>query len=98
MAHPDRRRWIWSFGFGLVHGLGFASALTELGLKGAELVRALVGFNLGVEIGQLIFVAAFLPALTWLSRGSGAKLTPRIASLAVAAVGTYWLVERILAG
>src|SRR4051794_3160271 len=98
VAEPDRRRWIWSFGFGLVHGLGFASALTELGLKGAELVRALVGFNLGVEIGQLIFVAAFLPALTWLSRGSGAKLTPRIASLAVAAVGTYWLVERILAG
>jgi len=72
--------------------------LTELGLKGAELVRALVGFNLGVEIGQLVFVAVFLPGLAWLSRGSGAKLTPRIASLAVAAVGAYWLVERILAG
>ena len=36
VAEPDRKRWIWSFGFGLVHGLGFASALTELGLKGAE--------------------------------------------------------------
>ena len=98
VAEPDRKRWIWSFGFGLVHGLGFASALTELGLNGTELVRALVGFNLGVEIGQLIFVAVFLPTLTWLSRGSGAKRTPRIASLAVAVVGTYWLVERILAG
>src|SRR5437588_1439210 len=52
VAEPDRKRWIWSFGFGLVHGLGFASALTELGLNGTELVRALVGFNLGVEIGQ----------------------------------------------
>lgn len=97
-AEPDRRRWIWSFGFGLVHGLGFASALGELGLKGGALVRGLVGFNLGVEIGQLLLVAVFLPALIWLSRGRGAWLTPRVASLAVALVGTYWLVERILVG
>ena len=97
-AEPDRRRWIWSFGFGLVHGFGFASALGELGLEGAALVRGLVGFNVGVEIGQLIFVAIFLPALMWLSRGRGARLTPRIASLAVAAIGTYWLVERIFVG
>jgi hypothetical protein len=97
-AEPDRWRWIWSFGFGLVHGLGFASVLTELGLKGAALVRGLVGFNVGVEIGQLLFVAAFLPALMWLSRGRGARLTPRIASVTVATIGTYWLVERILVG
>jgi hydrogenase/urease accessory protein HupE len=97
-AEPDRRRWIWSFGFGLVHGFGFASALGELGLKGATLVRGLVGFNVGVEIGQLLFVAVFLPALIWLSRGRGARLTPRIASLAVAAIGTYWLAERIFVG
>ncbi len=97
-AEPDRKRWIWSFGFGLVHGLGFASALGELGLKGAALVRALVGFNLGVEIGQLLFVAVFLPTLMRLTRGRGARLTPRIASLAVATIGTYWLVERIFVG
>jgi hypothetical protein len=97
-AEPDRRRWIWSFGFGLVHGLGFASALGELGLKGAALLRGLVGFNLGVEIGQLIFVAVFMPALMWLSRGYGARLTPRFASLAVAVIGAYWLVERIFVG
>ena len=97
-AEPDRRRWIWSFGFGLVHGFGFASALGELGLKGATLVRGLVGFNVGVEIGQLIFVAVFLPAQMWLARGRGARLTPRIASLAVAVIGTYWLVEQIFVG
>jgi len=97
-AEPDRRRWIWSFGFGLVHGLGFAAALGELGLKGAALLRGLIGFNLGVEIGQLLFVAVFLPALIWLSRGRGASLTPRIASLMVAVIGTYWLVERIRVG
>jgi HupE / UreJ protein len=98
VAEPDRKRWIWSFGFGLVHGLGFASALGELGLKGATLVRGLVGFNVGVEIGQLVFVAVFLPPLIWLSRGRGASLTPRLASLMVAVIGTYWLVERILVG
>jgi hypothetical protein len=97
-AEPDRRRWIWSFGFGLVHGLGFASALGELGLKGAALVRGLVVFNLGVEIGQLLFVAVFLPALMWLARGRGARLTPRIASLTVAVIGTYWLAERLFVG
>jgi HupE/UreJ protein len=97
-AEPDQTRWIWSFGFGLVHGLGFASALGELGLKGPALIRGLVGFNLGVEIGQLLFVAVFLPVLMWLARGRGARLTPRIASLTVAVVGTYWLVERIFVG
>ena len=98
VSEPDRRRWIWSFAFGLVHGLGFASALGELGLKGMALVRGLVGFNVGVEIGQLLFVAVFLPVLTWLTRGRGARLTPRIASLAVAMIGTYWFIKRILIG
>jgi len=95
VTEPDRRRWIWSFVFGLLHGFGFASVLGELGLKGTEIVRALVGFNVGVEIGQLIFVALFLPALAVLKRGRGVSLTPRIASVAVAIVGTYWLGERI---
>jgi hypothetical protein len=95
-VEPDRRRWIWSFVFGLVHGFGFASVLAELGLKGSTIVRALVGFNVGVEIGQLFFVALFLPALAILRRGRGASLTPRIASVVIAIVGTYWLGERIL--
>ena len=89
---------MWSFGFGLVHGFGFASALGELDLKGAALVRGLVGFNLGVEIGQLVFVAVVLPALMRLSRGRGARLTPRVASLTAAMIGTYWLVERVFVG
>jgi hypothetical protein len=94
-AAPDRRRWMWSFGFGLVHGLGFAAALGALDLSGAALVRGLVGFNAGVEIGQLVFVVVALPLLTVLSRGRGATLTPRIASLAAAVIGTYWFVERV---
>ncbi|MBR0717138.1 HupE/UreJ family protein [Bradyrhizobium liaoningense] len=97
-AAPDRRRWMWSFGFGLVHGLGFAAALGEIELKGAALVRALIGFNAGVEIGQLVFVVIALPLLALLSRGRGATLTPRIASIAAAVMGTYWFIERVFAG
>ena len=97
-AAPDRRRWMWSFGCGLVHGMAFAAALGALELKGAALLRGLVGFNAGVEIGQLIFVVIALPLLTFMSQGRGAQLTPRLASLAAAAIGTYWLLERVLVG
>jgi hypothetical protein len=88
-------RWIVAFSFGLVHGFGFASVLTDLGLPKGVLAVALVGFNLGAEVGQIAIVAAFLPVAylvrrTWLFRrvvlvgGSGA----------IATVGALWFVER----
>jgi len=95
---PGRRRWIWALAFGLVHGFGFASALGELGLQGAAIARALVGFNLGIEIGQLLFVAVFMPTLILLRRGRGELVVPRVASLVVAVIGAYWFVQRVLAG
>ena len=98
VSEPGRRRWIWAFAFGLVHGFGFASALGELGLQGPAIARALVGFNLGIEIGQLLFVAVFLPARMLLTRGRGAQLVPRIASVVVAMIGAYWFVQRVLVG
>ncbi|MGZ5780885.1 MAG: HupE/UreJ family protein, partial [Burkholderiaceae bacterium] len=55
------RRWVMAFVFGLIHGFGFASVLTDLGLPQDALILALVGFNLGVEGGQLTIVAVFLP-------------------------------------
>jgi hypothetical protein len=57
----ERRRWLVAFGFGLIHGFGFASVLTELGLRKDALVLSLLGFNVGVEIGQLVIVTCFLP-------------------------------------
>jgi hypothetical protein len=57
----ERRRWLVAFGFGLIHGFGFASVLTELGLPKDALVLSLLGFNVGVEIGQLVIVTCFLP-------------------------------------
>jgi hypothetical protein len=57
----ERRRWLAAFGFGLIHGFGFASVLAELGLPTDALVLSLLGFNVGVELGQMAIVAVFLP-------------------------------------
>jgi hydrogenase/urease accessory protein HupE len=96
-ADPGRRRTLISFAFGLVHGFGFASALQELDLTGMAVARALVGFNLGVEIGQLIFIAAFFPLLVWLMAPHRYRLSPSVVSAAIAVMGAYWFVERLQA-
>ncbi|MES2172821.1 MAG: HupE/UreJ family protein [Pseudomonadota bacterium] len=81
--------------FGLLHGLGFATALGELGAQAGEKLPALVFFNIGVEVGQLLFVGAILAALAGLRAVSLA--TPvRVAALyAVGAIGCFWMVERV---
>ena len=89
------RRWWVAFAFGLVHGFGFASVLVDLGLPQGALALALVGFNLGVELGQLAIVAVFLP-LAFLMRRSwfyrrGVLLG---GSLMIAVLATAWFVER----
>ena len=89
------RRFAITFVFGLVHGLGFADALSPLALAGWPLVRALAGFNLGVELGQIIAISLVLPILIIIGRLASAVLVYRYASLAVAATGAYWFVERI---
>ena len=87
-----------AFGFGLIHGFGFAGALGELGLpRGSELL-ALLGFNLGVEAGQLLVVIVALPLFTLLARRPRTgPVFVALASLCIAGVGAYWLVERIVA-
>jgi len=90
------RRWMVAFFFGLVHGIGFASVLRDLGLPENALLIALVGFNLGVEAGQLAIVSAFLPVAyglraTWFYR----RLVFIGGSLAIVVVAGIWLVERV---
>lgn len=84
-----------AFGFGLVHGFGFASALADLNLDAGNRLVTLFGFNLGVEIGQLAVVAASLPILWWMR---GARWYPRLlmpaASLALSALGVLWFWQR----
>lgn len=91
------RRWLIAAVFGLIHGLGFASALAELGLPRDALVRALIGFNIGVELGQLVFVVVVMPPLVWASRPGRLPRLPQILSVIVAVVGAVWFVERIAA-
>jgi hypothetical protein len=90
------RRWLVAFGFGLIHGFGFASVLADLGLPQETLLLALVGFNLGVEGGQLAIVAGFLPIAfglrrTWVYR----RLIFTGGSAAIALVATVWMIERM---
>src|SRR5581483_12501783 len=87
---PSRWRWLVAAAFGLIHGLGFASALTELGLPRAAMVRALIGFNVGVELGQLAFVAVVMPPLLWLGRPGRVARLPQILSVLVAIMGGVW--------
>lgn len=89
------RRWIVSFAFGLIHGLGFAEALLPLSLPPWPLARALLGFNLGVETGQTLVIALTIPIALWARGASWHVRAARTASLAVALVGTVWLVERL---
>lgn len=89
------RRWTVAFGFGLVHGFGFASVLADLGLPREALVPALVGFNLGVEGGQLVIVALFLPLAFALRRTAFYRRAVMVGgSLVIAALAGVWLVER----
>ena len=90
------RRWMVAFGFGLIHGFGFASVLVDLGLPRDALALALVGFNLGVECGQLGIVAVFLPLAFGLRRSWFYRRLVMIGgSLAIAGLAAVWLCERL---
>jgi hypothetical protein len=87
------RPWLVAFAFGLLHGLGFASGLTELGLPHTEVPLALLSFNIGVELGQLGFVAILLAlgaAMSELEVHFGPR-TRRIPAYVVGSLGAFWL-------
>ncbi len=90
------RRWLIAFLLGLIHGFGFAGALSDLGLPDGALALALLGFNVGVESGQLVVAALFVPIAfalreTWFYR----RVVLGFGSIAVASIGFLWLTQRI---
>lgn len=87
-------RWILTFFFGLVHGIGFANVLISLGLPTAGLVRSLVSFNVGVELGQLVIVLVLAPIFLWLSHRRFGKGFQAGISLLVFLLGAAWFIER----
>ena len=92
----DKRRWVMAFVFGLIHGFGFASVLADLGLPQGALVLALVGFNGGVEVGQLVIVAVFLPLAFWLRATTFYRVgVLKVGSIIVALLASWWLAQRL---
>lgn len=93
------QRWLLAFGFGLIHGCGFASVLRELGIgsNGTSVVAPLLSFNLGVELGQIALAAIVLPLVWKLKQRESyqPRYVPACSGLVVLA-GAYWLAERIL--
>jgi hydrogenase/urease accessory protein HupE len=95
--------WVVAFTFGLLHGFGFAGALAQVGLPQSSILIALLFFNIGVEIGQLLFVGAVLAVIAagWRARHrlrlSQSAWIGRIAPYAIGALASFWLVERIAA-
>ena len=89
--------WAIAFVFGLVHGFGFANVLLDLGLSNTTLAVALLGFNVGVELGQVCIVLVFLP-FAYLMRDTVfyRSMVLRVGSVMIAIAGGVWMVERVL--
>lgn len=90
------RPWVVAFGFGLLHGLGFASALSDVGLPRHAVALSLFAFNVGVELGQLLVVGAVTVSFTALGRQT--RTRHRIESVAagvLTSASVYWLLQRI---
>ena len=89
--------WIVAFVFGLLHGFGFAGALSDVGLPQNEVPLALLMFNVGVEIGQLLFIAVSLVVIMALSRlrREWPAWAQQIPAYAVGGIAAFWLIERI---
>jgi hypothetical protein len=91
-----RRTWF-AFSFGLIHGMGIASVLLDMGLPDGQRVLSLLGFNLGVEVGQLAIVSMALPLITLLSHYRYyPKLVMKSGSACIVIVALVWLAERSL--
>ena len=96
VAPQLRRRWMITFGFGLVHGFGFSFALREtLQFAGSHLLTSLLSFNVGVELGQLLVLVVLVPLLELLFRFVVAeRMGTIILSALVAHTGWHWMLER----
>jgi hydrogenase/urease accessory protein HupE len=94
----ERAPWIVAFLFGLIHGFGFAGALREIGLPESDVPTALLTFNLGVEVGQLVIVAAVMLAITALRRFAPARLRTAtvVSTYAIGITASFWFIERLI--
>lgn len=94
----QQKPWLIAFAVGLIHGLGFAGALSEIGLPAGEEAWALLLFNLGLEIGQLMFVAVIVALLALIGKYWSGAVVPieRLCVYIVGAMGSYWFMDRLI--
>ena len=93
---PSKWRYLVVFIFGLLHGLGFASVLSQYGLPKDNFISLLLGFNIGVELGQLsILIIAFIALKIILKNINKMKKTRKPASIMIGCVGLFWFIQRI---
>jgi hydrogenase/urease accessory protein HupE len=95
--NPDSKHQPWlAFGFGLIHGFGFAGILSEMRLDGSQLATSLLSFNIGIEVGQLIIVSLVFPIILWLKKFTSKPVKWVIpgTSVAILAFGLIWFIER----
>jgi hydrogenase/urease accessory protein HupE len=94
----EKYPWVVAFAFGLFHGLGFAGALSEIGVPQNEVPLALFAFNVGVETGQLLFIAAVLSLIALLKRLPFTAPTSvwRVAPYVIGSVAAFWTIERLM--
>ena len=92
----DHTPWIMAFGFGLLHGFGFAGALGEIGIANEQLLLSLLFFNIGIEIGQLIMIPIFLIIIWLLQKIKLNFSVTKLSSYAIGGMGSFWLIERVL--
>ena len=88
--------WLMAFGFGLLHGFGFAGALSEIGIANEQLLLSLLFFNIGIEIGQLIMIPLFLISIWLLQKVKFNFSVTKLSSYAIGGMGSFWLIERVL--
>jgi hypothetical protein len=88
------RRWLLALGFGLVHGLGFASVLADLGLTAGNLIQALIGFNVGVEMGQLAIVVVLMPLAFMIRDTRFYRLLLPGGATVIGCLAAYWMITR----
>ena len=91
----SKHRWLLTFGFGFVHGFGFANVLRDLGLPSEGLIASLLAFNIGVEMGQIVIVAIMLPVILLAARRGYQRRLIHIASAIILLFGVGWFVERL---
>jgi hypothetical protein len=96
-----KQPWAVAFSFGLLHGLGFAGALAEVGLPQNAIPLALLFFNIGVEIGQLLFIAGVLALSALVRRLTVGRFHTATASIvpayAIGGIASYWVIDRVMA-